>query len=114
MNAFILIYVSTVFSGTLSNCNMKTLSRALRTAVRFMYDRGKENSISSFVKKLLSLPFDKFLVKRRLLMLFKIVRFHHTPAYLKLLLDRGTSLQSSLVLGVTSALFECPSMNGTN
>ncbi len=53
------MYASAVFSGTLSSSNMKTLSRALRTAVRFVYDRGRRDSISSFVLKLLFLPFRK-------------------------------------------------------
>ncbi len=91
------LYASTVFSGTLSSSDTKALSRALRTAVRFVYDRGKRDSISSFVVKLLSLPFEKFFAERRLLMLFKMLRFHHSPIYLKLLLDRGTSLRSSLL-----------------
>jgi hypothetical protein len=91
------LYASTVYSGTLLAANLKTLSRALRTAVRFVYDRGRRDSISSFVVKLLSLPFDKFLKERRLLLLFKALRFHHYPRYLKLSLERGTSLRSSLL-----------------
>jgi hypothetical protein len=75
----------------------KTLTRALRTAVRFVYDRGKRDSISAFVVKLLSLPFDQFLKERRLLLLFKALRFHHYPIYLKLLIERGSSLRSSLL-----------------
>ncbi len=65
------------------------------------YDRGKRDRISSFVVELLSLPFslpfDKLLLERRLLMLSKILRSHLYPNYLKALLERGTSLRSSLL-----------------
>jgi hypothetical protein len=91
------LYVSSVFTSSLSSVNLKCLSRALRTAVRFVYDRGRRDSISSYVTKLLSLPFEHFLKKHRLLSFFKILRLHHTPIYLKLLLDHGTSLRSSLI-----------------
>jgi hypothetical protein len=47
------LYASAVFSGTLSSANTKALSRALRTSVRFVFDRGKRDSISDFVVKLL-------------------------------------------------------------
>jgi hypothetical protein len=106
-----LLYASTVYSSSLSGLNQRALSRALRSAVRFVFDRGRRDSISPFVVKLLSLPFEKLLVQRRLIMLFKILRFHHYPKYPKLLLDRGTSLRTSLLqnLGVTSSWSQrCP------
>ncbi len=97
-----LLYASTVYSASLSGLNQRTLSRALRSAVRFVFDRGKRDSISPFVIKLLSLPFEKLLAQRRLIMLFKILRFHHYPKYLKSLLERGTSLRTSLLQNLTA------------
>jgi hypothetical protein len=91
------LYASSVYSANLSGLNFRTLSRALRSAVRFVYDRGKRDRISSFVVELLSLPLEKFFAKRRLLMLYKVLRFHHYPKYLKLMLERGTSVRVSLL-----------------
>ncbi len=68
-------------------------NRSCHMTFRFVYDRG----ISAYIAKLLSLPFEQFLKKHRLLSLFRIWRFHRTPIYLKLLVDRGTSLWSSLI-----------------
>jgi hypothetical protein len=92
------LYASTVFSGSLSGSNVKTLNRALRCGVRFVFDRGRRDSISPLILELLSLPFERLLQERRLLMMFKILRFHHYPRYLKPMLERGTSRRTCLLL----------------
>ncbi len=93
----------------LSGANFKTLNRALRCGVRFVFDRGRRGSITPFVLELLTLPFERFLQERRLLMIFKILRFHHYPRYLKPMLERGTSRRLLLTPELSSSWsYKCP------
>ncbi len=80
-----------IFSGMLSSANVKTLNRSLS------FNRAKKTAFCHFILKFLTLPFEKILHERRLLMFFKMLRFHHYPNYLEFLLERGSSLRTSLI-----------------
>lgn len=70
-----------VVVGNMSYYNLSSLQRAFNSIIRFVYGLRKYDHISHLSSSIVGLPLDHFLVFRRLLFLFKLVKFQQ-PEYL--------------------------------
>jgi hypothetical protein len=100
------LYCSTVFSGNLSSENISLLNKFVNACTRFVFDRGRRDHVSDLIARLLNFSLINFFKKRRVIIIFDILRSTFSPPYLKDEIEYGRSTRM-LVLNLPANTTSC-------